>query len=84
MDLVSDVFLFLRRNLLLGKRLNIFTSAADEDGIEPAAGIDGFRFSFLSFFFCQFEVYCSFHMFAHRGHFLVLLVSLLMPKNKHF
>ncbi|XP_039888782.1 28S ribosomal protein S31, mitochondrial [Simochromis diagramma] len=26
-----------RRNLLLGKRLNIFTSAADEDGIEPAA-----------------------------------------------
>lgn len=50
MDLVSNVFLFLRRNLLLGKRLNIFTSSADEDGIEPAAGIDGFRFSFLSFF----------------------------------
>ncbi|KAL3971201.1 centromeric protein E [Sarotherodon galilaeus] len=26
-----------RRNLLLGKRLNIFTPTADEDGIEPAA-----------------------------------------------
>lgn len=49
MDLVSNVFLFLRRNLLLGKRLNIFTSSADEDGIEPAAGIDGFRFSFFFF-----------------------------------
>lgn len=56
MDLVSNVFLFLRRNLLLGKRLNIFTSAADEDGIEPAAGIDGFRFSFLSFFFSNLKL----------------------------